>query len=280
MLSNLIEFIARTHLVVLHFPIALIISAAIVDSFRLLYTKLSSRSTAESFRPGDTATVMFAFAFASTTVAITTGLVLGFDYGNSADLHRILGVVSGVLILFTAIALVIARKKTSSKAALVYFGFLCVSALAVSFTGHLGGNLTHGEGFLTDPIKQIFNPQSTTEPDPLNQEQLTQQAQEFNISLAASETYSTVIQPLLDYSCIKCHGQKKQKGDVRLDTLAFTLDEDSAMIERGDPDASEIIYRIELPTIDEDAMPPLNKSHPFTPSQIESIRDWITSLTP
>ncbi|MDF1809340.1 MAG: hypothetical protein P1U42_06560 [Phycisphaerales bacterium] len=280
MLNNLIEFVARTHLVVLHFPIALIISAAIVDSSRLLYSKLSGKSIGDHFHPSNTASVMFIFAFASTLVAIATGLVLGFDYGKSADLHRTLGIVSGALILITAIALLIARKNSGTKSALVYLVFLCVSALGVSITGHLGGNLTHGEGFLTDPIKQLFSTQPEPEPEQLTVEQVAQQAQELNITIAAFETYRSEIQPLLDYSCIKCHGEKKQKGDVRLDTVAFTLDVDAAMIERGDPDASEIIYRVELPSNDDDAMPPLNESHPFTPSQIESVRDWISSLTP
>ena len=280
MLNHLIEFIARTHLVVLHFPIALITIGAIIESARLLHCKLTARSIRDHFRPSPNASIILGFAFASTLVAVTTGIILGFDETTAVDLHRILGIVSGILILITSIALLIALKKATHKPALVYFAFLCISALAVSVTGHLGGTLTHGEGFLTDPIKQIFSPQSNTQPEPLTDQQLAQQAQEFNISPAALETYNTIIQPLLDYSCIKCHGPKKQKGDIRLDTLAYTLDEDFAMIERGDPDASEIVYRIELPPKDEDAMPPIKKSHPLTPSQVDSVRDWITSLAP
>ncbi len=263
MLNHLIEFIARTHLVVLHFPIALITIGAVIESARLLHCKLTRRSIPDHFRPSPSASI-----------------ILGFDETTAVDLHRILGIVSGVLILVTSIALLIALKKATHKPALVYLVLLCISALAVSITGHLGGTLTHGEGFLTDPLKQIFNAPTIIQSDQLTDQQANTQAQEFNISPAALETYNTIIQPLFDYSCIKCHGPKKQKGDIRLDTLAHTLDEDFAMIERGDPDASEIVYRITLPQSDEDAMPPLKKSHPLTESQIESIQTWIASLAP
>ena len=280
MLNHLIEFIARTHLVVLHFPIALITIGAVIESARLLHCKLTRRSIPDHFRPSPSASIILGFALASTLVAVITGLVLGFDETTAVDLHRILGIVSGVLILVTSIALLIALKKATHKPALVYLVLLCISALAVSITGHLGGTLTHGEGFLTDPLKQIFNAPTIIQSDQLTDQQANTQAQEFNISPAALETYNTIIQPLFDYSCIKCHGPKKQKGDIRLDTLAHTLDEDFAMIERGDPDASEIVYRITLPQSDEDAMPPLKKSHPLTESQIESIQTWIASLAP
>ena len=276
MINNLIEFIARTHLVVLHFPIALITVAAIIESTRLLHLKLTRRSIPDQFRPSQSASIILAFAFASTLVAVATGIILGFDETTAVDLHRILGIVSGILILITTIALLIALKKATHKPTLIYLALLCTSAGAVSFTGHLGGNLTHGEGFLTDPLKQIFSSPSLEQSEP----QSNTLAQDFNITPAALETYNATIQPILDYSCTKCHGSKKQKGDIRLDTLAYVLDDDFMLLERGSPDDSELIYRIELPREDEDAMPPLKKAHPLTERQVELLRAWIVSLAP
>jgi len=273
MLNHLIDFLGRTHLVVLHFPIALITIAAIVESLRLLYLKLSHQPTADLFRPSSTASIMLAFALASTLVAASTGLILGYDYGDDANLHRILGITATVLVVSASIALLIAIKKSTLRSTLAYLALLIASALAVTVTAHLGGSLTHGEGFLTDPLKAIFTKPEATPQTPIN-------PQHFNISQASLDTFNDTIQPILDHSCIKCHGRRKQKGDIRLDTLAFVLDEDFDIVERGDPEDSELIYRIELPREDEDAMPPLKKSHPLTKEQIQSLRDWITSLAP
>lgn len=274
MLANLIEFFARTHLVVLHFPIALITVAAITESLRLIHRAFSGQSTKDPFRPSNGAAIMVAFALASTIVAISTGLLLGFHEGTEVDLHRIFAIVTGIFVLATSIALLVALRKSSSRITLTYFGLLMLCAASVTITGHLGGSLTHGDGFLTDPLKAIFNPPPKQPPAP------PIDIQALNISQAAADTYTNTIAPILEYSCIKCHGHKKQKGDIRLDTLAYLLDEDFAILERGNPEDSEIIYRVELPQEDEDAMPPLRKSHPLTESQIESLRTWIDSLAP
>lgn len=271
MLNNIIEFLGRTHFVVLHFPIALITTAAIVEAVALLRLRFLRHTSTTDYRPSNTAAIMFGFAFASTIVAVTTGLILGFDETTAVDLHRILGIVSGILILITSIALLIALKKATHKSAFIYLALLIASAGAVSFTGHLGGNLTHGEGFLTQPLKQIFSSTPPTE---------SPEIEDLNITPAALEIYNSTIQPIFENSCIKCHGDKKQKGDIRLDTLAYVLDKDFATLERGEPDASEIIYRVELPSEDEDAMPPLRKAHPLTTNEIDRLRNWISSLTP
>lgn len=274
MLNHLIEFIARTHLLVLHFPIAMIVCAALVETTRLLWFRCTRRSIADHFRPCNSASLMFAFAFASTIVAITTGLILGYDYGQSADLHRILGLISGALILITAIALLIALRKSTFKSSIVYFALLCPSAGAVCATGHFGGDLTHGKGFLTNPLKQIINPTPDLQSDPQSDPQI----QALNLTPESIEIYNTIIQPIFDNSCIKCHGKRKQKADLRLDSLAFTLDPELNIIERGSPDDSELIYLIELPADDEEIMPPQDEADPLTQDQIQSIRNWIQSL--
>ena len=268
MLNHLIEFIARTHLIILHYPIALITIAAMFESVRLLHLKFTRRSIADHFRPSGGASVMLAFAFLTTIAAGVTGLIYGFDQGASVDLHRILGIATMILILITAIALVIAHRRSTLRSSIVYLALLNITALTVGVTGHLGGELTHGEGFLTEPLKRMI--EKPIEP----------QAQDFNISAESLETYNEIIQPIFDYSCIKCHGSKKQKGDIRLDMLAHVLDADSYILERGAPDASEIIFRVELPPEDEDAMPPLRKSHPLTERQIDLLRGWIESIAP
>src|SRR5579862_524440 len=40
----------------------------------------------------------------------------------------------------------------------------------------------------------------------------------------AQDGYTTVVQPYFERNCKRCHGEKKQKGDFRLDTLALEFD--------------------------------------------------------
>lgn len=270
MLNHLIDFIGRTHLVVLHFPIALVIVAALVELSRALIPRLTRRAYRQPFRPGPTATILLALALLTTAHTVTSGLILGFSEPPKVDLHRILGIVSAVLVLLTVIALLLARVAPTRAAPQFYLVLLVLSAGAVGFTGHLGGNLTHGTGFLTRPLMEMFTPTPTVAPvtDPLS----------LGINQASLDFFDTMIQPIFTDSCIKCHGPDKSKGDIRLDNLAFVLDKNAEILVRGDPDASEIMYRIELPHDDEDAMPPQDEGDPLTGDQIEAIRGWIESL--
>ena len=44
------------------------------------------------------------------------------------------------------------------------------------------------------------------------------------------------VKPILEHNCISCHREDTAKGDVRLDTLAATLEGDDVLVP-GDPDA-------------------------------------------
>lgn len=270
MLEHLTEFFARTHLVVLHFPIALLIVAAAVELLRALNLK----RTATHYTPGAAGTTMFAFALVACTYTVLSGLVLGFNDTEKVDLHRILGIISAVLVLLAAFALLKAHRPVPGSAARIYLTLLSLSALAVALTAHFGGELTHGQGYITRPLTQIFEPQTPPPPTAI----ATLNPADLGISQAALDTYLDTIQPIFDQSCIECHGSEKAENDVRLDALEFVLDPDLDILVRGDANASEIIYLIDLPAGDPDIMPPEDDGEPLKPDQIEAIRTWIESL--
>lgn len=272
MLDHLIEFFARTHLVVLHFPIALLIVAAVLELFRALNLK----RTATHYTPGSTGTTLFAFAILACIYTVISGLVLGFGDSSKVDLHRILGIVTGVLVVLTLFPLLASRKDNPGNAPRLYLALLTISAAAVGFTGHLGGDITHGKGFLTRPLLATFNPQP--DPQPIPNPTATLNPADFAISQASFDIYLDQIQPIFDANCIDCHGPDEAENDVRLDALKHVLDPDLDILVRGDPDASEIIYLIDLPAGDPDIMPPEDEGKPLNAVQINAIRDWIKSL--
>src|SRR4051794_8185223 len=83
------------------------------------------------------------------------------------------------------------------------------------------------------------------------------------------------IQPILQESCLKCHGAEKQKGELRLDSkaAAFKGGKDGQVIVPGQADKSDLYKRVSLPAGSDDIMP--SKGDPLTKLQTGLIRDWI-----
>lgn len=99
-------------------------------------------------------------------------------------------------------------------------------------------------------------------------------------TLLAFHTHAAVdfkkdIAPILQKSCIECHGPNKQKGDLRLDTKDAALKgaKSGPVIIAGDADKSEAYKRIVLPKGHDDIMPP--KGEPLSKAQTDLIKEWI-----
>jgi len=93
-------------------------------------------------------------------------------------------------------------------------------------------------------------------------------------------TYATDIKPIFAKSCVNCHGQEKQKGKLRLDSLEAVLKggEDGKVVEPGKSAESMLVHNV-AQIGDEDLFmpPPDNKAKipPLTKEQIGLIRAWI-----
>ena len=93
-------------------------------------------------------------------------------------------------------------------------------------------------------------------------------------------TYAVDIKPILDKSCIKCHGGEKPKGKLRLDSLAGVLKggEDGKVVQPGNSAGSVLVQNVAHAGDPDDYMPPPgNKANipPLTKEQIGLIRAWI-----
>lgn len=184
------RFVGRMHPIVVHFPIALLIVAAIVEAFRIPFSK--------SRRPsgfGLTA-VLFAAAFAAW--AATSGW-LNADFesheeSSTLGWHRWMGVIVAGLAFAVGIAALVASfakgsvnaitddadevegegdfdeghvastpeaRPPSGRAFSIYRYGVILAAVLVGFTGHLGGELVYGEGYL---MKAWPRAEATSEP--------------------------------------------------------------------------------------------------------------------
>jgi Planctomycete cytochrome C len=92
----------------------------------------------------------------------------------------------------------------------------------------------------------------------------------------ATSFYATRVAPLLEARCVACHGDRRQKSDLRLDSFAAVLrgGKHGAVIRPGDVKNSDLLLRISLPASDDRAMPPSGKT-PLTEDEKTVIRLWI-----
>src|SRR5262245_66436838 len=83
------------------------------------------------------------------------------------------------------------------------------------------------------------------------------------------------VKPLLESTCLSCHGPEKPKGELQLMTRALALKggEKGAALVPGKPQDSRLYTSTILPAGHDDIMPP--KGDPLTKVQAETLRKWI-----
>ncbi|MFM7398422.1 MAG: c-type cytochrome domain-containing protein [Verrucomicrobiota bacterium] len=134
------------------------------------------------------------------------------------------------------------------------------AAIAVmSLAAHVGGELVHDEGFPFRPNKAVREQRGIAK-----------------LPSAAPDDFRDVVQPILENYCVGCHGAKKVKGKLRMDSIEAMLKggEEGPALVHGDLKKSTIFVRITLDKDDDEAMPPSEEAQ-LNAAQIEAIRLWI-----
>ncbi len=95
------------------------------------------------------------------------------------------------------------------------------------------------------------------------------------LTAAQKADYAKVIQPIFDAHCVSCHGPKKEKGKLRLDTLEATMKGGkNPTFVIGKPNSSMLLARVFLDRTAGDVMPP-KAEKPLTERQKEAIYAFI-----
>ncbi len=245
----IVQLIGRFHPLVIHLPIGFLIIAFIMewvsyfDPGRKAYLKQS-------------VPFILILGFISGVLAIITGFFLSRGGGyelEAVSSHQWAGITTTLLTLVTFI---FRHKKT-------YLPLFTVTILSIFISGHLGGELTHGKGFITQGLEEP-GVGSMGEMD-----------------VAEMALYSHVISPIFETNCQSCHNATKFKGELSLDSYETILTGgvSGEILVKGDASASEIIRRISLPENHDDAMPPEGKKR-LDPNEIELLKIWINSGLP
>ena len=242
-----LQSMGRMHPLLLHLPIGLL-----VISFILWIGKKSI--DAVSFQK----IFILVLQVTAFTAALTAlmGFFLsregGYDEGILSK-HKILGITTAIL---SYTLLLIYQSFPEKK---FVFGTAITLSLAVMIIGsHYGSNLTHGEGFVWQPM------QNEEEPE----ERITD----------SSSLFTAAIRPILRSKCFSCHNEKKSKGGLILTSEEKILagGKNGAVWKSGDALNSHIIQQINLPEDDKKHMPPKGKPQ-LSQEQIDLLFAWIES---
>ncbi len=149
-LDALCDTIGRLHPMVLHLPIGLLMGLGAWELWR------AWRGPRRGGKELGAAAVFLAWVgVASAGAAIGTGLLHELEFGDTdptVDLHKWLGIGAGVGSLLSAILATAARSGRVRGLTRAYRIVLFLTIGVLIPAGHLGGDLTHGEGYLLEPL--------------------------------------------------------------------------------------------------------------------------------
>lgn len=262
-------FAGRGHVVLVHFPIALLIVAAMCE----LWGAVRRRPDASHAALVCLVTGAIAAAASAATGWINADLE-GSRTGmaDTLWLHRWIGVAAAGVALFTALVVAPLLRPGGRGPVGLYRAGTLVAAVLAGFAGHFGGTLVHGENYFWS----ILFPQSA---DAATGDNGTRTVPAWPPGMATapgSIDFQNTIRPIFETRCVECHGPYKKKGGLRLDLRdgAFNRQPKDWVIVPGKPDQSDLLRRVTLPPSDPDFMPDGDK--PLNPDEIAALRAWIS----
>lgn len=260
------QLLGRLHPLFVHLPIGFILLGLLLQWY--------DRNARQY---GKVIGLIYLWAGISAVLACSTGYLqyLGEGYGfDTVKWHLWSGIATG---LFSFVMYARLRKWQPvdflSKIPMVAFSILLF--VLISFTGHQGGNITHGEDYLVEPlpnsIKSALGYATFEEKKIVLNEQNWEEAQ----------LYEEVINPILNNKCLSCHNPKKNKGELLLDSEEGILigGENGEVVVTNSASDSEIFIRMNLPKDNDDHMPPEGKTQP-SKEEIALIGAWLDAGHP
>lgn len=248
-MDSIVNIFGHFHPLLVHLPIGILL-------FAILIHGLSCFKRYSNFE------IILPITYLIGAMAAVLSCLSGWVLSNNGEYdeqilfyHQWLGIS---VVTISIIGVYFTKKKKTKQ--LKWVSIILMALLFI--TGHYGGTLTHGEGYLTkDATSQI---KVAAKPVITN----TQEA----------FLYADIIQPILEEKCYGCHSKIKQKGKLRLDTKEWILKggEDGTIIHNGSALNSPLYKRIVLDPVDEKHMPPKGKPQ-ITEQERILLEWWINS---
>jgi cytochrome c len=244
-----LQFLGRFHPTLLHLPIGLVVLVPVLE-------------IAGKKRPGlgEAADFVLRAALALALPTFALGYMLAYGAGDSGT--TVTRHMWGAAALCIGLMLCIAARPgwVAREQAIAYPAVLSASLLALLWTGHQGGSITHGGDYLTHympgPLRALI-PSGAKE-------------------AGGNSFYALHIHSVLAAKCVSCHGSGSAKAGLRVDSYDDLMrgGKDGAVIVPGKPETSMLLARVTLAPGDPHFMPAEGRT-PLTSDEISWIRAWI-----
>jgi uncharacterized membrane protein len=263
------ELLGRLHPLVVHFPIGILILAFFLELFTFGGKRLELRAGIR----------WMVYTGAGTAViAAIVGLMLAYG-GNYPETtvsnHRWTGIATVFLALLAAWLLFRAEKSSRNLDLTLYRIALGLSVLLLTVAGHYGASLTHGDDYITSVLPWNYETLSRGEPNAL----LTELIEHREIGPLEEPHLNKLnrgVRQIFAHSCYRCHSSDQDaEGGLLLDSREGVMagGDGGPIIVPGEPDDSELIRRLLLPSSHDDVMPQRGRS--LYAEEVELIRLWI-----
>jgi len=250
-------FLGRFHPLFVHLPIGFLVLAILLEWY-------------ENYRKSETKSKLIPLAWLLGAISAAAAAFSGWWLGETGlyeeDMlfsHRWLGIA---LVVVAFIGWWV-KRKPSTHSKLIQNGINILLLAMLFIEGHKGGNLTHGETYLTE-----YAPESIQ-----NILGVSKDADSAAVLGTPDSVivYRDLIHPIFEAKCVACHNNEVKRGDLNMshsDSLQLGGDGGLA-IAAGNLEESELFRRITLPQKNVKFMPPTNNV--LTYDEIKTIEWWI-----
>lgn len=249
-------FLGRFHPLLVHLPIGVFVLGFL---FEIIY-QLGFKKFIHSRKP---IVITYILGLIFGICAAFTGWLLSLN-GHyefaSLDSHKIVGIITLIVMLALIIFQIrLGENKGKQKLTLSF-----IAVIFIGITGHLGGNLTHGQNYLSEYAPRPFNSDISPENGL------------FDVSEPDSILiYKDIIQPILKSKCYGCHNSENNRGGLILENYSdlFKDENHDKPITPNDLRQSALYVRVSLPTNDKLLMPPRGDHFGYT--NLNILKYWI-----
>lgn len=248
-----LDFIGRFHPLIVHLPIGFILLALLLEFSKSQFKEIDS-----------VLRFILLWTILSGSFSILTGYLQYLQEGylwETVKGHFYMGLIT--IILSMGYFIFLGEGTLFNRIPRIFFPMGLLASIVV--TGHLGGNITHGEDHLTAPIAAFLKNENKESGFSLSE-----------INYEEQPLYSSVVAPILSKKCVSCHNTKRKKGGLQMHTFEAIQKggKNGSIINFNDPKLSELLVRIHLPLAEKKHMPPKAKKQ-LTKAEIKLIKYWI-----